>query len=253
VLVLEHSPTFNGKLSITSGKVRLAEGVSLDTLSEVSITGDGKALEIMGTQTTQRVAGMITGTGALTVSEGSTVILQGTNSYAGVTTVTNNSVLLVEGEHAGGGAYHVTGTLGGSGTVAPAASTGLVFGPGSRISPGGPGVIGTLTLGTPQSPAPVGLTDTALDIDLAAETADQLVVAGNLTVSGDTRVVLAVADDNLLKSLRGTVIPVCRWAGQKVGSFTAATNIKGWRVIEDLAGRILNLVYVSQGTMISVQ
>lgn len=114
-------------------------------------------------------------------------------------------------------------------------------------------MIGTLTLGTPQSPAPVGLTDTALDIDLAAETADQLVVAGNLTVSGDTRVVLAVADDNLLKSLRGTVIPVCRWAGQKVGSFTAATNIKGWRVIEDLAGRILNLVYVSQGTMISVQ
>ena len=168
VLVLEQSPIFNGKLSIVSGKVRLAEGVSLDTLVEVSITGDGKALEIMGTQATQRVAGMITGTGALTVSEGSTVILQGTNSYAGVTTVTNNSVLLVEGEHAGGGAYHVTGTLGGSGTVAPAASTGLVFGPGSRISPGGPGVIGTLTLGTPQSPAPVGLTDTALDIDLAA-------------------------------------------------------------------------------------
>jgi hypothetical protein len=253
VLVLEHSPTFNGKLSITSGKVRLAEGVSLDTLGEVSITGDGKALEIMGTQTTQRVAGMITGTGALTVSEGSTVILQGTNSYAGITTVTNNSVLWVEGEHVGGGAYHVTGTLGGSGTVAPAVPSGFVFGPGARISPGGPGVIGTLTLGTPEAPAPVGLTDTALEIDLATETADQLVVGGDLTINGATRVVLAVADDNLLNSLRGTVIPVCRWAGQKAGSFAATTNMKGWHVIEDLTSQILNLVYVPQGTMISVQ
>ena len=78
-------------------------------------------------------------------------------------------------------------------------------------------------------------------------------MAGNLTVSGDTRVVLAVADDNLLKSLRGTVIPVCRWAGLKAGSFAATTNMKGWRVIEDLTGQILNLVYVPQGTMISVQ
>jgi hypothetical protein len=253
ILVLEQSPTMNGTLSILSGKVRLAEGVSLDTLSEVSITGDGKALELAGTQAVQTVACKITGTGALTVSDGGVTVLTGTNTYAGITVVTNGSTLLVNGGHAGGGNYHVTGTLGGTGTVAPAAGCKLVFGPGSRLSPGGPGAIGVLTLGTAETANTVELTGATLEVDLSPAGTDKAVVAGDIVVTEGADVFILDTDESLLKSLRGKTLTVCEWAGQKLGSFAAKTNVQGWTVVEDLAGKRINLVYVAQGTTISIR
>ncbi|HNX33859.1 MAG TPA: hypothetical protein PKM57_04480 [Kiritimatiellia bacterium] len=253
ILVLEQSPTFNGKLSIVSGKVRLAEGVSLNTLSEVSITGDGKALEVMGTQDVQTVSCKITGTGAVTVSDGGTTVLTGANTYSGATVVTNGSTLLVNGAHAGGGNYVVNGTLGGSGTIAPAAGCKIVFGAGSRLSPGGPGVIGTLTLGTPAATNSVELSGVTLDVDLAAQSADKVAVVGDLQIGAASVVNLLTTDAALLGSLRGTAITVCQWAGEKAGSFAKATNVRDWQVVEDLVAQTISVVYVSPGSLIKIQ
>jgi len=253
VLVLEQSPTMNGKLTITSGKVRLAEGVSLSTLSEVSITGDGKALELRGTQEVQTVACKITGTGFVSVSDGGTTVLSGTNTYSGVTVVTNGSTLLVNGEHTGGGSYQVNGTLGGTGVIAPNAGSKLVFGAGSRLSPGGPGAIGTLTLGTPATTNAVELTGVTLDVNLSQTDADKVIVAGDLSVGGASAVNILVPDETLLKSLRGTAITVCQWAGEKVGAFSKTTNVQHWNVVEDLASKTISLVYLSPGTMMSLR
>lgn len=252
VLVLEQSPTMNGKLAIISGKVRLAEGVSLNTLSEVSITGDGKALEIMGTQGVQTVSCNITGTGEVILSDGGTTVLSGTNTYTGVTVVTNGSTLLVNGQHTGGGDYLVTGTLGGTGTITPAEGNKLMFGPGSRLSPGGPGVIGTLTLGAAAAETTVELNGATLEVDLGAVNSDKVVIEGDLSVAGDTAVEILAPDEELLKSLRGSAVTICEWTGDKVGSFTAKSNVGDWRVVEDAVAKTISLVYVSPGTMVRI-
>ncbi|HRR33810.1 MAG TPA: hypothetical protein P5026_06915 [Kiritimatiellia bacterium] len=249
VLVLEQSPTMNGKLAIASGKVRLGEGVSLNTLSEVSITGDGKALECAGTQEVQTVSCKITGTGDVTVSDGGTTVLNGTNTYTGVTVVTNGSTLLVNGEHIGGGNYLVTGTLGGTGVIAPDSENRFVFGAGSRLSPGGPGAIGTLTLGTPETLTTVELTGVTLDVNLSQTDADKVIVVGDLSVIGVSTVNILAPDENLLKSLRGKVVTVCQWTGEKVGAFSTASNVRHWNVVEDLVAKTISLVYLSPGTM----
>jgi autotransporter-associated beta strand protein len=250
ILILEQSPTFDGTLSILSGTVRLAQGVSLNTLSEVSITGDGKALEVMGTQDVQNVTCKITGTGSVTVSDGGTTVMSGTNTYSGTTVVANESTLLVNGEHNGGGDYDVTGTLGGTGVIAPAAGSTITFGPGSVISPAGPGAIGTLTLGSAATTNTVALSNTTLEIDLDTVSADKLVVAGDLNISGSSSVNLLSTDEGLLASLRGTAITICEWTGDKAGSFIANTNVEGWKVIENLSAKTIALSYLSPGTVI---
>jgi len=250
ILVLAQSPTFDGKLSILSGIVRLAQGVSLSTLSEVSITGDGRALQIMGTQDVQNVTCKITGTGSVTISDGGTTVMSGTNTYSGTTVVANGSTLLVDGEHNGGGNYDITGTLGGTGIIAPAAGNTITLGPGSVISPGGPGAIGTLTLGSAETTNTVALSSATLEIDLDAVSSDKVVVAGDLSISGSSIVTILSPDVSLLASLRGTVITICEWTGEKAGTFIANTNVEGWKVIENLAAKTIALSYVSPGTVI---
>lgn len=230
--------------------MRLAEGVSLSTLSEVSITGDGRALEVMGTQDVQNVTCAITGTGSLTVSDGGTTVLSATNTYSGTTVVANVSTLIVNGEHNGGGDYNVTGTLGGSGTIAPAEGSTITFGPGSRISPAGPGSIGILTLGTSSPSNTVAVNSATLDVDLDAISADKLVVTGDLDLSGTSTVNILSPDEGVLAGLRGTAITICEWTGDKVGSFVANTNVDGWKVVESLATKTIALSYVSPGTVI---
>jgi hypothetical protein len=164
--------------------------------------------------------------------------------------VANESTLLVNGEHNGGGDYDVTGTLGGTGVIAPAAGSTITFGPGSVISPAGPGAIGTLTLGSAATTNTVALSNTTLEIDLDTVSADKLVVAGDLNISGSSSVNLLSTDEGLLASLRGTAITICEWTGDKAGSFIANTNVEGWKVIENLSAKTIALSYLSPGTVI---
>jgi hypothetical protein len=105
-------------------------------------------------------------------------------------------------------------------------------------------------LGSAATTNAVALSSATLEIDLDAVSSDKVVVAGDLSVNGSSTVRILSPDESLLASLRGTVVTICEWTGDKAGAFIANTNVEGWKVVENLAAKTITLSYLSPGTVI---
>ncbi len=167
--------------------------VAVSNVTNLSSASGTYTLGLSGTSTGNSVTGSISdGTnGAKTaVAVGATGItsnwtLSGTCDYTGTTTVTNGT-LLVDGTHTGGGDYTVAaaGKLGGSGSIS---ATKLSTAAGSKLTPGGDGLAGTLTMSL-SDPAGANIsassTTGAYIFDLASTGASDKIVLtlGTLTV-----------------------------------------------------------------------
>ncbi len=166
--------------------VAVASGASLDLngLSPTigSLNGSGNVIDSGSTATLTvtgggSFAGAISGGGtALTVNgSGQTLILSGTNTYAGVTTV-NAGTLQVNGTLSSTASTTVNsgGTLDGTGSI----SSNVTVSSGGTISPGTVGTVGTLTAG---SLTFNGGTYQG-DLDPTSNTADEIVVPGSVNL-----------------------------------------------------------------------
>ena len=127
-------------------------GITLNASVPASTIGANVALGAAQTWTnnsanTLTVSGVVSSASALALTKAGTgtIALSGPNTYTGTTTVSTGT-LLINGVHTGGGNYSVTGILGGSGTIKPAASSTFTVNSGGSIAPGASaGAIGTLT------------------------------------------------------------------------------------------------------------
>ena len=130
--------------------------------------------------------GPLSGTGALSKSDGGNLILNGSNSYTGTTTVTGG-ILKINGSTSASSALEVS-----AGGIA---GTGTINGPVTLSASGGiglcDGATGTLTLGN--SLAITGATGSnTLSFDLGAGTAatDKITVAGAVVLAHPVRIAL---------------------------------------------------------------
>jgi hypothetical protein len=176
--------TNTGTATITlSGTGSLENNIGI-----VDGTSTQSALRLANTAGTQTFSGNVTGNGDLVRNGvGGTTILSGTNTYNGTTTITAGA-LFVNGSHTGGGHYSVTGTLGGNGTLTPAAASSLTITSGGVIAPGSDvGQIGTLTLD--------GITRTGILATLASGAILTLDLDGSLAISDRLTVANGAAGD----------------------------------------------------------
>jgi autotransporter-associated beta strand protein len=147
------------------------------------------------------------GVGGMVKKGAGTLTTTGASTYAGTTNV-QAGTLLVNGSHTGGGAYTVDAgaTLGGSGTIGSAITVNGALAPGASV-----GTLTTngVTFGTN------GIFD--VEIDALTNTADRLIVNGNLNLSG--------ASDLLRLSLAGGTLPlagpltIATYTGALTGTF----------------------------------
>lgn len=188
-----------GALTLSGATVTTGTGI-LTLGGDVTVTqptGSGASLisgnlDLGGTAGMFTVSGGTTGTelsvpavisdstAGVTVTGGATVDFSGKNTYTGTTTVTNGSTLLVDGT-IGPVQVNAGSTLGGSGTVGTINSTGGTIMPGDG---GGPLEAGSLTLDANSTFAPV----------LAGPSSDvtgELVDSGTITLNGALDATLA--------------------------------------------------------------
>lgn len=190
----------NGNLTNTGGGWAVGNNTGTAT---IRLTGTGtlennigivdgsttqSVLSLGNTSGTQTFSGNVSGNGALVRNGvGGTTVLSGTNTYSDTTTVTAGT-LLVNGSHTGGGNYSVTGVLGGSGTITPAAAATFTVNSGGSLAPGASaGAIGNLTFdGTTRTGAVAtfasGSTFT-FDLNATSVTGDKITLANG--ASGD--------------------------------------------------------------------
>ena len=154
---------------------------------------------IVGDASDATFSGNITGPIELTKTGAGTLTLGGTNTNTGSTFITGGK-LLINGTLANTDLVVVNaGTLGGSGSINPAANVFVVG--GAEVSPGNS--IGTLSAG------PVSFLDTSIfSIEIGVSTADQLIVAGAGSISGTVNLNLALladpTDDTYFTLIDGT-------------------------------------------------
>ena len=147
-----------------------------------------------GDNTFAMAIGQANGTTSVVKSGAGKWVLSGTNTYTGATTV-NGGALAVDGSTATGSAVAVGGasatgtpTLSGIGTVNGSVTINDASGGGvaGTLNPGAVGATGTLATGAATIKG-------TLTIDIDASTADQLVVSGNLDLTGSTLAVNELA------------------------------------------------------------
>lgn len=153
----------------------------------------------VGDATDATFSGSIVGPISLTKTGSGTLELSGANTNTGSTYIAGGK-LLINGTMTGTDLVVVNaGTLGGSGSINPAANVFVVG--GAEVSPGNS--IGTLSAG------PVSFLDTStFSIEIGVSTADQLIVAGAASISGTVNLNLSLladpTDDTYFTLIDGT-------------------------------------------------
>jgi hypothetical protein len=129
-----------------------------------------------------------------------------TNSYSGTTAV-DEGILLVNSSHTGGGNYTVAGggTLGGTGTITPAASKSITLAGDSLSSRAvlapGDAVIESLQIGSSTTATTLDLgAFSTLAIDLDASTADVIDMFGTVNLN-DTQLALTITGSPAVNQL----------------------------------------------------
>lgn len=142
----------------TAGTVTAGTGISVNAMSftvsgytvqsnTLTLTGTNPTISVPTASHSATISSNLAGSDTLTKSGAGQLVLTGSAStYSGTTTVSGGT-LIVNGAHSGGDTYTVSsaGTLGGSGTITPAANASVVINGG--IAPGDSSVA-KLTLNT---------------------------------------------------------------------------------------------------------
>jgi autotransporter-associated beta strand protein len=168
VQTLSVSNSYTGGTTISAGTLQLSSG---GWFGSGNITNNGTLTFNRSANST--VSASISGSGAVSATGGGTVTLSGNNTYNNGTTVSAGTLLVNSSAGSGPMLVNSGGTLGGGGTIAGA----VTINSGGTLSPGNP--VGTLTINnnlTANSGA-------ILDLTLGTSS-DEVVVAGNLNLSG---------------------------------------------------------------------
>lgn len=190
-----------------------------------------------------RLGGTNTYTGATTVSAG---ILALTTSGLSVCSISNSPTIMVNA----GGVFDVSGvpfllqssqTLGGSGSVQGNVGTTA----GATITPGASAVAGTLTFNNNLS-----VDGATLVFDLANVSTeggginDEIIVAGNLTLSGNNVIFL----NYLTGSLPAGTYKIIKYSGTKTGSFTLGASYQNVTLDDTSTPNYVTIVVSSPGS-----
>jgi autotransporter-associated beta strand protein len=199
--ILTGNNTYSGPITVAAGTLQIGNGAasgSFNNASSVNITAGTFAINRSGALSYN---GNISGlAGSLTVTGGGTVTLGGTNTYAGSTTINSGTLALGASATlsastpisiASGALLDVSApsgiTLNGAGAGQLISGNGSVKGSvtsggNTRISPGGDGVIGSMTLSNDLT-----LNGGTITIDASgAGSRDLLTVKGNLNLNSGT-------------------------------------------------------------------
>ncbi len=202
-----------GNFNLTSGGGSTAISVlggSLTLNGNFSANATGRTLILGGTSGAPGIINGIISNGTspvgITVSGGNTWTFNGNNTYTGVTAV-NSGTLLVNGDQTtANGAITVnsTATLGGTGiTGAP-----VTLNTGATLAPGAAGIeslaTGALTI--------AGGSTLAIEINTSTASADQLVVSGNVDLTGPADLTLADLGSNATLA-PGTKLVIADYSG----------------------------------------
>jgi autotransporter-associated beta strand protein len=202
-LTLGNSATLNvtGGATATNAPFTLAANgattISGNTTINVSNNGTGKGTLSLGAIADQAAAATLTKTGA------GTLAILGAATYTGTTTV-NAGTLVVNGSIVGATTINNSATLAGTGTLA-----GVTVQTGGTVAPGNS--VGTLTTG--QIAFQNG---SALTLEFALLTADQLKVNGGATLNGVINLaisLLADPTDNTVFTILDGTSPLIGYAG----------------------------------------
>ncbi len=184
-LSFRYTADASGIASITTTQIGAGTYHWYGATNEVAAAASAPQLTV-GDASDSTFSGNITGPIDLTKTGSGTLELSGNNTYNGSTFITGGK-LLINGTMTNTGLVVVNaGTLGGSGSINPAANVFVVG--GAEVSPGNS--IGTLSAG------PVSFLDTSIfSIEIGVSTADQLVVAGAGSISGTVNLNLTLLGD----------------------------------------------------------
>lgn len=197
-----NSVAFAGTFTNTNGNRTLTNSIaggSLTLANTVALSNDlnNRTLNLAGAGNTLVSGAIVNGStstaGNLAKAGAGTLTTTGTNAYNGTTAV-NGGTLLVNGTHNGAGDYAVAaaGTLGGTGAInfATDANTATIDG---TLTPGSATAIESLEIGLGN--VVLGLNSvSAFQIDLSADTFDELNVANALAYGGTLNVDFTGAD-----------------------------------------------------------
>lgn len=165
--------TYTGLTTIDAGTLQIGNGGTAGTLGTGN-TVNNSAL-VFNRSDASSYAGNISGTGTLTQKGADTLILTGTNTYAGLTTI-DSGILVVNGSNRNSRTrVNAGGTLGGAGTVGSVNVKGGTFAPGNSI--------GTTTVAGNVDFTGGGIYQVEVD---AAGNSDLIKTAGTATLTSGT-------------------------------------------------------------------
>jgi autotransporter-associated beta strand protein len=222
-LVVSGSTSFSGGVVVEQGTVKLDAGGSFAASNVVDVRS-GATLDLNGqTQTVAALAGsgsVALGGGTLVVDAAQSTTFAGaiaggslvksgssalnlTGSAAVSTAAVNSGLMSVNGTLSGTVAVEPGGTLGGAGTIIGNVTVNGTHAPGN--SPEISTIAGNLTYGTGATVVWEIAGNTATQGPTGSRIFDQIVVDGNLAISGSTAVVLSFFDQDPNTSWASTV------------------------------------------------